>query len=113
MRRFLTSLAAGVVMTLAAANASAQYPVDPCNDTCGNDPCQQRSARPGFTQLNKPDGHVVRGACKATCYVYKATMSCLFTGPYPSHAPYIYPPGQLAFPTHPYVRSPRDFFMTD
>ncbi len=111
MRRLLTSLAAGVVLTFAAANASAQTPFERFNNNC-DDPCKQRCGRDGLAQL-KPDGLVVRGACDATCHVYKCTMSFLFTGPYPSHAPSMRATGQLAFPSHPYVRSPRDFFMTD
>jgi hypothetical protein len=111
MRRLVTSLAAGVVMTLAAANASAQTPFNRFNDC--NDPCQQYNAGRDCRANLKPDGHIIKGACKATCHAYKWTMDCLFTGPYPSHAPYLIAPGNLAFPTHPYVRSPRDFFMTE
>jgi len=109
MRLLLTSLAAGFIMMTGAAVASAQdCAVGPCND-CSTNQCQsslfdrQRSAN-GHTGWQNP--HLVSKA-------YHKTMSCLFTGPYPSNAPTIRPQGQLAFPSHPYVRSPRDFFMSE
>ncbi|MFL5330661.1 MAG: hypothetical protein ACJ8C4_17300 [Gemmataceae bacterium] len=110
MRSILAGLAAGLVMTIGAATASAQYPCSSC-DSCGSSSncCQPRffaRFRGESPCDNVLDGHRVCGA-------YNSTKQCLFTGAYPSNAPTCKPTGPLAFPTHPYVRSPRDFFMMD
>jgi hypothetical protein len=92
MRKMLAGLAVGLTLAL-AGTASANPPTadscTDCNNGCNN---SGFSWRPGYFFK------------KYTDYV---------KAPCPSSAPTRRVDAPLAFKSHPYVRSPRDYFMQD
>ena len=97
MRTMLAGLAVGLALALSGA-ASANPPATAsCSDCGSGSGCSDCSGsgfswRPGYF-------------CKRYCDYVKA--------PCPSSAPTRRIDAPLAFKTHPYARSPRDYFMQD
>ncbi len=94
MRKMLAGLAFGLTLAL-AGTASANPPAATGCSDCGNSDASCKSSfswRPGYF-----------------CGRYWAHVKA----PCPSNAPTRRVDAPLAFQSHPYVRSPRDYFMQD
>jgi hypothetical protein len=125
MKATLTALAALLVSTIPLNPASAQGPAPvmeagfgyggPGNSagpvasapTGGCDSCGKPSL---WNKLGLKSGGCGKGGCDGKCG--KGWLASKLCTPKPSNAPVLwkheYP---LGFPSHPYARSPRDYFM--
>ena len=95
MRRMLAGLAFSLTLAL-AGSATAQ---PPANFSDCNSGCNDRSSGSGW--FNWRPGQI----CKKYCDWVKA--------PCPNGAPTRRVDAPLAFKSHPYARSPRDYFMAE
>lgn len=126
MKRIFTVLAVGLAATAFAGEASAQAPgMMPYGPAHAGPPPgeggviqKQYGLHPGLKRL-MPHRLGCHGGCGGgICSRLGAKLGACFGGHIAKHAGDGPPPsgvagGTLAFPNHPFVRSPRDFFMLD
>ena len=137
MKAIFTFAAAILVSTMPWSAASAQYPMQypgyamPASYAATNGtPADGAPAYAGatggcasgdcgkFSVLHKLG--IKKGGCAGGCNGngcnggFCAALKGLLCRPYPSNAPRFGKPDYpLGFPTHPYMRSPRDYFLDD
>lgn len=95
MRKMLAGLAVGLALTTAgaaSANSPVNYDCTGCGPNANGGQCAGTHWRPGYF-------------CQKFTNWVKA--------PCPSSAPTRRTDAPLAFKSHPYARSPRDYFMQD
>jgi hypothetical protein len=139
MKATITLLTALVISTITFSTARAQYPLQPIEQTgfgkattggcsdCdggkgklfghhGGGGCADGSCgKTGFLgHLGLGKGDCGKGGCGAGGCGQKCCLMKWLCRPLPSNAPSCCRPDYpLGFPQHPYLRSPRDYFMMD
>ena len=99
MKKILLSLAAVAALAVTADRASAQTPAPVVASSSGCNNCSSSSSRIGGFGLFSGHG------------LFSSRGGHGFFGSGKTPPPPQATGGQLAFPQHPFVRSPRDFFM--
>jgi hypothetical protein len=132
MKATIALLTALLVSTICVSNARAQYPIQPVvfgghamTGGCADGSCGAVGG--GCKGCGKPGlfGKKIHGCGKDGCKTcgkglgnngcgHKCWLIECLTRPMPSNAPRCNKPEYpLGFPSSPYVRSPRDYFMVD
>jgi hypothetical protein len=126
MKATLAVLAALLVSTIplnpASAQSPGQYPVTPA--AYGSAPGPEASAPTGgcdscggktswLSKLGLKSGGCNSGGCSGKCGDLSGKCKSWLCRPFPSDAPTCKAQYPLGFPTHPYARSPRDYFMAN
>lgn len=105
MRKLLLGLAVATVLGASAGSAVAGQ------SSCSTGTCDSGGCKTSFWDKFKRNSDGCNNGCGSKGFGFWDWLKA----PCPSGAPRCRGglDGQLAFPSHPYIRSPRDYFMDD